>query len=69
MDIELAKWIIGGEAATIGVMALYIVKLWKDRDDERKARIKYLEDQNAIMNALSAANQGKPPAGQQGGNA
>jgi hypothetical protein len=67
MDIELAKWIIGGEAVAIAAMAAYIVKLWKDRDDERKARIRYLEDQNAIVNALSAASQGGPPSGQQGG--
>lgn len=49
MSEELAKWIIGAMAFCIAAMAGYIVKLWKDRDEERKARIRYLEELNRLM--------------------
>ena len=52
MDADMAKWIIGGMAIAIVAMASYIVKLWRDRDEERKERLRRAEEKLALLELL-----------------
>jgi len=65
MDAEMAKWIIGGMAIAIVAMASYIVKLWRERDEERKERLARAEEKLALLGLLK--NEGRGDDAQTGG--
>ena len=66
MDAEMAKWIIGGMAIAIVAMASYIVKLWRDRDEERKERLRRAEEKLALLELLKNEERKDAQTGGQG---
>jgi uncharacterized membrane protein len=61
--LGLMKWIIGGMAAGYVVLAGYIVKLWRERDEERKERLKRAEEKLALLELLKQERGGNAPTG------
>lgn len=65
MDADTAKWIIGGMAVGYVALAGYIVKLWRERDEERKERLMRAEEKLKLLETMRG---GGDQPGQPGGD-
>jgi len=63
MDVELAKWIIGGEAVAIAALAGYIVKLHADIRGLLKERLQSAEEKLKLLEMLGGGNSGNATGG------